>query len=158
MYTESLIYELVIKDEDREVWKVYLARQNWDLAKRYAKVSDFRIERSGLYQSRVLTYDGGLDRLLGRNQNQRQRDSVLATEADAFFAAGRYIQSAQSYAQSSKPFEEVVLRFVDKNERDALRYYLVARLERLKRTVRSSPIFFPIVTAESLTLSLASHE
>jgi hypothetical protein len=48
---------------------------------------------------------------------------------------GRYIQSAQCYAQSSKSFEEVVLRFVDKNERDALRYYLVAKLERLRRTV-----------------------
>ncbi|GAA5958403.1 hypothetical protein JCM3765_007864 [Sporobolomyces pararoseus] len=103
MYTESSIYELVIKDEDREVWKIYLSRQNWELAKRYAKT-------------------------------QRQRDAVLASEADSYFAAGRYIQSAQSYAQSSKNFEEVVLRFVDKNERDALRYYLVARLERLKRT------------------------
>ncbi|GAA5923143.1 tethering complex subunit PEP3 [Sporobolomyces koalae] len=103
MFTESSIYELVIKDEDRQVWKVYLARQNWALAKRYAKT-------------------------------QRQRDAVLAAEADSYFAAGRYIQSAQSYAQSSKSFEEVVLRFVDKNERDALRYYLVAKLERLRRT------------------------
>lgn len=70
-------------------------------------------------------------------QTQRQRDAVLSSEADSYFAAGRYIQSAQSYAQSSKSFEEVVLRFVDKNERDALRYYLVARLERLRRTVRT---------------------
>jgi hypothetical protein len=61
---------------------------------------------------------------------------VLAAEADAYFASGRYIQSAQCYAQSSKAFEEVVLRFVDKNERDALRYYLGAKLERLRRTVR----------------------
>ncbi|GAA5918386.1 hypothetical protein JCM1841_003937 [Sporobolomyces salmonicolor] len=103
MYTDSAIYELVIKDEDRDVWKIYLGRQNWELARRFAKT-------------------------------QRQRDAVLAAEADSYFAAGRYIQSAQSYAQSSKSFEEVVLRFVDKNERDALRYYLVARLERLRRT------------------------
>ncbi|GAA5878842.1 hypothetical protein JCM1840_000732 [Sporobolomyces johnsonii] len=103
MYTDSAIYELVVKDEDRDVWKIYLGRQNWVLARRFAKT-------------------------------QRQRDAVLAAEADSYFAAGRYIQSAQSYAQSSKSFEEVVLRFVDKNERDALRYYLVARLERLRRT------------------------
>lgn len=61
---------------------------------------------------------------------------MLAAEADQYFSMGRYIQSAQCYAQSSKSFEEVVLRFVDKNERDALRYYLVAKLERLRRTVR----------------------
>lgn len=60
---------------------------------------------------------------------------MLAAEADAYFAMGRYIQSAQCYAQSSKSFEEVVLRFIDHNERDALRYYLVAKLERLRRTV-----------------------
>ncbi|KZT41330.1 hypothetical protein SISSUDRAFT_1042912 [Sistotremastrum suecicum HHB10207 ss-3] len=64
----------------------------------------------------------------------RQRDLVLASQANAFFLEGRYIQSAQSYAQSSTPFEEVVLRFLDAKERDALRYYLVARLERTKKT------------------------
>lgn len=74
-------------------------------------------------------------------QTQRQRDSVLAAEADSYFSAGRYIQSAQAYAQSSKPFEEVVLRFVDKDERDALRYFLVAKLERLKRSVRARSRF-----------------
>ncbi|KAJ8297008.1 Vacuolar protein sorting-associated protein 18 [Rhodotorula toruloides] len=103
MHTDSAIYELVIRDEGRDVWRVYLARGNWEMAKRFAKT-------------------------------QRQRDSVLAAEADSYFSAGRYIQSAQAYAQSSKPFEEVVLRFVDKDERDALRYFLVAKLERLKRS------------------------
>lgn len=39
MHTETSIFELVIRDEDRDVWKVYLARQNWDQAKRSAKVS-----------------------------------------------------------------------------------------------------------------------
>lgn len=52
---------------------------------------------------------------------------------------GRFIQAAQCYAQSSKPFEEVVLSFVDKNERDALRYYLVAKLERLRRSASPAP-------------------
>lgn len=68
-------------------------------------------------------------------QTPRQRDVINAAQADAFFAAGRYIQSAQSYALSSKSFEEVVLRFVDKNERDALRYYLISKLERVRKTV-----------------------
>ena len=33
-----------------------------------------------------------------------------------------------------------MLSFVDKNERDALRYYLVAKLERLRRSVRLAPV------------------
>lgn len=68
-------------------------------------------------------------------QTPIQRDHVLANQADAHFDAGRYIQSAQCYAQSSKSFEEVTLRFVDIGERDALRYYLVSRLERTRKTV-----------------------
>ena len=39
MYSETDIYEIVVKDEDRDVWSIYLARNNWDLARRYAKVS-----------------------------------------------------------------------------------------------------------------------
>lgn len=69
------------------------------------------------------------------SQTPRQREVVNGAQADAFFAAGRYIQSAQHYALSSKSFEQVVLSFVDKNEGDALRYYLISKLERLKRTV-----------------------
>lgn len=75
--------------------------------------------------------------LTRQTQTQRQRDAVLAAEADSHFAAGKFIQAAQAYAQSSTSFEEVVLRFVERDERDALRYYLGAKLERLKRTVRS---------------------
>lgn len=135
MHTEQSIYELVVRDEDRDVWKVYLARGQWENARKHAKVR--------ARERRTWCGIGEADPLLvmfARSQTQRQRDAVLAAEADSYFAAGRYIQSAQAYAQSSKGFEEVVLRFVEKDERDALRYFLVAKLERLKRTVRGLPI------------------
>ena len=48
MYTESSIYELVVKDEDRDVWKIYLSRQNWDLAKRHAKVNSLPLAVHGV--------------------------------------------------------------------------------------------------------------
>lgn len=38
MHTNQSIYEIVVKDEDRDVWKIYLGRSNWELARRYAKV------------------------------------------------------------------------------------------------------------------------
>lgn len=38
MHTDQSIFELVIKDEDRDVWKIYLGRSNWELARRHAKV------------------------------------------------------------------------------------------------------------------------
>lgn len=39
LHTDQSIFELVIQDEDRDVWKTYLARSNWDEALRHAKVS-----------------------------------------------------------------------------------------------------------------------
>lgn len=65
----------------------------------------------------------------------------MTAQAHAFFAEGRYFQAAQSYAQCSATFEEVTLRFLDIGERDALRSYLISRLERTKRTVRASVPF-----------------
>jgi vacuolar protein sorting-associated protein 18 len=66
---------------------------------------------------------------------------VNASLADTYFADAKYILAAQCYAQSSRSFEEVVLAFGDVEERDALRYFLAARLERLNRNVSIFPLF-----------------
>lgn len=65
-----------------------------------------------------------------------------ASLADEQFKAGKYIQAAQNYSQSTRGFEEVALAFHDANEPDALRYFLVARLERLPKQVRQVPFCF----------------
>lgn len=75
------------------------------------------------------------DLALKYTKTPKQRSVVHGAQGDAFFAQGRYIQAAEAYAQSSKSFEEVVLRFTDKEERDAVRFYLVRCLERLKNNV-----------------------
>lgn len=104
IYTDASIFELVIQDEDRDIWKVFLDRGAHDQALKHVKSSS-------------------------------QRDVVLSAQGDRCFAESRYIQAAQCYAQSfTRTFEEVVLRLLDVDARDALRYYLVTRLERLKKT------------------------
>lgn len=47
VYTDQSIYELVAKNEDRDVWKIYLEKGKYDLALQYAKVSS---EISRIYQ------------------------------------------------------------------------------------------------------------
>ena len=59
----------------------------------------------------------------------------MTAQAGAFFAEGRYFQAAQAYAQCSATFEEVTLKLLDIGERDALRSYLISRLERTRKTV-----------------------
>lgn len=105
LYSDSSLFEISIKDEDQDLWRVHLAKQSFEMALKFAK-------------------------------QPKDRNVVYAAQADSYFEQGRYIQSAEAYAQSSKAFEEVVLRFVDKEERDALRYYLIRCLERLKKNVR----------------------
>ena len=70
-----------------------------------------------------------------RLQTASQRDHVLSAQANALFGEGRYFPAAQCYAQSSVDFEEVALKFLDVGERDALRSYLVSRLERTRKAV-----------------------
>jgi len=60
---------------------------------------------------------------------------VLSRQGDAFFDQGRFLQSAQAYAKSSRSFEFVALRFLDVDERDALRIYLSDRLDLLDKRV-----------------------
>ncbi|KAL7419717.1 tethering complex subunit [Cryptotrichosporon argae] len=62
-----------------------------------------------------------------------QKDVVLSRQGDALFAEAKYMLAAQCYAKSSRSFEYVTLRFIDADERDALRLYLAGRLERLDR-------------------------
>ncbi|WVN85777.1 uncharacterized protein L203_100928 [Cryptococcus depauperatus CBS 7841] len=66
-----------------------------------------------------------------------QKDVVLSKQGDAFFEQGRYIQSAQCYAQTNRSFEEVALKFIDGDERDALRIYLSEKLDKLDRKMKT---------------------
>ncbi|KAG0147221.1 hypothetical protein CROQUDRAFT_479078 [Cronartium quercuum f. sp. fusiforme G11] len=102
LHSSESIFELIVKDEGRDIWKVFLSRNAFESALGHAKTS-------------------------------ADRDAILIGQADHYFQTGKFISAAQIYAQCSKSFEEVVMGFIDRGERDALRYYLISRLERLKR-------------------------
>ncbi|KAI0071987.1 hypothetical protein K474DRAFT_1711999 [Panus rudis PR-1116 ss-1] len=103
VYTDQSLFELGVRNEDRDVWRIYLEKGKYDLAIQYAKTAN-------------------------------QRDVITAAQARAFFDEGRYFQAASAFAQCSVTFEEVTLKFLDAGQRDALRSYLISRLERTKRT------------------------
>ncbi|KAF8634466.1 hypothetical protein AX15_000907 [Amanita polypyramis BW_CC] len=102
IYTDQSLFELVVGNEDRDVWRLYLEKGNHEVALQYAKTAS-------------------------------QRDTILASRASALFDEGRYFNAAQCYAQSTTTFEEVALKFLDVGERDALRSYLISRLERTRK-------------------------
>jgi hypothetical protein len=128
VYTNQSIYELRVDNESRDVWKIYLQQGKFEVALRYAKVSDPIPDSLSRFDSYV-------------GQTASQRDHVLSAQALSLFNQGMYFPAAQSYAQCSVTFEEVALKFLDVGERDALRSYLISRLERSRKTVRSNFVF-----------------
>lgn len=78
---------------------------------------------------------GQYDSALEYTHTASQRDIVISAQAQAYFEQGRYFQAAHCYSQSSVSFEDVALKFLDVGERDALRSYLVSRLERTQKSV-----------------------
>lgn len=78
---------------------------------------------------------GQYDLALQYTHTAAQRDTVISAQAQAYFDQGRYFQAAHCYSQSSVPFEDVALKFLDVGERDSLRSYLVSRLERTQKGV-----------------------
>jgi len=103
VFTTQSLYEILITDEDRNVWNLYLKQKMFDTALSFTK-------------------------------NESQKDKVLTTQADYYYSQQRYNLSAEYFAQvHSISFEEIVLRFLNKNENDALRIYLLRKLEKLKK-------------------------
>ncbi|KAK7468755.1 tethering complex subunit [Stygiomarasmius scandens] len=103
IYTDQSIFELLVGNEDRDVWKIYLQRSQFGVALKYCKSAN-------------------------------QRNQVLSAQAHWFFDQHRFLQAAQTYAQCSVSFEEVTLKFLDAGERDALRSYLISRIERTRKS------------------------
>eukprot|EP00163_Fabomonas_tropica_P023207 TRINITY_DN40509_c0_g1_i1.p1 TRINITY_DN40509_c0_g1~~TRINITY_DN40509_c0_g1_i1.p1 ORF type:complete len:911 (+),score=256.88 TRINITY_DN40509_c0_g1_i1:23-2734(+) len=76
---------------------------------------------------------GAFETALGYCNDAGQRDKVLTAQADHYFQHGQYELAATFYAKTQKLFEEVTLRFVSQNERDALKTYLLHKMDSLRR-------------------------
>ncbi|CAO3584041.1 unnamed protein product [Absidia cylindrospora] len=106
VYTSLSMYELVIKNEERDVWKLYLDKKQYNMALQYCK-------------------------------DPAQKDKVFTAQAKDYFGQRRFQMSAKFFAESTVPFEEVSLKFIEQDEMDALRVYLGNKLGRLQKKDRS---------------------
>ncbi|WWC87797.1 uncharacterized protein L201_002689 [Kwoniella dendrophila CBS 6074] len=106
IYTDRSILEVLVRNEDRDVWRAKLEKGEYTDALTFARTLP-------------------------------QKDIVLSRQGDSLFEQSRFIQAAQCYAKSSRSFEFVTLRFIDADERDALRMYLADRLDLLNKKERT---------------------
>lgn len=103
LFTPQEIFEVVVRDEARDIWRIMLERQQFDMALQYA-------------------------------QTPAQKDAIAMASGDYLAGKGLFIEAAGVYGKSSKPFEEVALAFIDSNQNDALRKYLLTKLGMYKKS------------------------
>ncbi|KAJ7297796.1 hypothetical protein O6H91_Y035600 [Diphasiastrum complanatum] len=107
-YNETSIFEVAVQDEGRDMWQVYLDLKEYTAALEHCR-------------------------------EPLQRDRVYEAQAEAAFNAGEYLRAASFFAKINivTTFEEIALKFVTVGEQDALRTYLLRKLDNLGKDERS---------------------
>ncbi|KAN0042926.1 hypothetical protein ACTA71_010558 [Dictyostelium dimigraforme] len=102
---DNALYELRITDEDRDAWRLYMEKGQFDMALAYAKEPYL----------------------------PEKRDKIWQTQAEHYFKEERYELSATFFGKTHKVFEEITLKFINVGQRDALKTYLLQKLTNLNR-------------------------
>ncbi|CAN1220522.1 Vacuolar sorting protein 18 [Linum perenne] len=108
-YDQNSVFQVSVNDEGRDMWKVYLNMKEFAAA-------------------------------LANCRDPFQRDQVYLVQADAAFSSRDFQRAASFYAKVCPTsinyilsFEEVTLKFISVGEQDALRTFLLHRLDNLTK-------------------------
>ncbi|XP_050205186.1 vacuolar sorting protein 18 [Mercurialis annua] len=103
-YDQNSIYQVSVNDEGRDMWKVYLDMKEYAAA-------------------------------LANCRDPLQRDQVYLLQADAAFASRDFQRAASFYAKVNYilSFEEITLKFISASEQDALKTFLLRKLDNLTK-------------------------
>ncbi|KAF3340737.1 vacuolar protein sorting-associated protein 18 [Carex littledalei] len=108
VYDDYSVFQVSTHDEGRDMWRVYLDKGDHAVA-------------------------------LSNCRSPYQRDQVYLVQADAAFAMKDYYRAASFYAKMNyvMSFEEISLKFITVGEQDALRTFLLRKLDNLTREDKS---------------------
>uniref|UniRef100_A0A8C7MCB8 Vacuolar protein sorting-associated protein 18 homolog n=1 Tax=Oncorhynchus kisutch TaxID=8019 RepID=A0A8C7MCB8_ONCKI len=107
IYTEKAVFRYHIQREARDVWQMYMSMNKFDLAKEYCR------------------------------DRPECMDMVLAKEAEHCFQNKRYLESAKCYALTQNYFEEIALKFIEAKQDEALKEFLLKKLNHLKQSEKT---------------------
>lgn len=128
IYTERAVFRYHIQREARDVWQMYMSMTKFDLAKEYCR------------------------------DRPECMDMVLAKEAEHCFQNKRYIDSAKCYALTQNYFEEIALKFIEAKQEEALKEFLLKKLNNLKQSERTQITLLVTWLAELYLNSLGQLE
>lgn len=103
-YDQNSIFQVSVNDEGRDMWKVYLDMKEYTAA-------------------------------LANCRDSLQRDQVYLAQAEGALASKDYLRAASFYAKINYilSFEEITLKFISASEQDALRTFLLRKLDNLTK-------------------------
>lgn len=103
-YDQNSVFQVSVNDEGRDMWKVYLDMKEYAAA-------------------------------LANCRDPLQRDQVYLVQAEAAFSSKDYLRAASFFAKINYilSFEEVSLKFISISEQDALRTFLLRKLDSLEK-------------------------
>ncbi|XP_038211746.1 vacuolar protein sorting-associated protein 18 homolog isoform X2 [Zerene cesonia] len=99
--TDKAVFRYKVNKEERNVWRIYSDKEQFDLAKEYCQ------------------------------NNPAFIDIINVKQADLLFAKGDYEKSAEVFAETQSSFETICLKFLEVDQINALKVYLGKRLEAL---------------------------
>ncbi|XP_030762434.1 vacuolar protein sorting-associated protein 18 homolog isoform X2 [Sitophilus oryzae] len=100
--TENAMFRFRVHKEERNIWQIFCANKQFDLAKKYSR------------------------------GNEACYNQVLIKEADMLFDQKQYHLSAERYAETQSSFEEICLKFMQVDQPDSLKIFLRNKLSTLK--------------------------
>ncbi|XP_072931688.1 vacuolar protein sorting-associated protein 18 homolog isoform X2 [Epargyreus clarus] len=100
--TDKSVFRYKVTREERNVWRIYSDKKQFDLAKEHC------------------------------NNNPAFIDIINVKQAELLFSEGDYDRSAEIFAETQSSFETVCLKFLEINQVNALKIYLGKRLESLQ--------------------------
>ena len=92
MHSGRNIYQLTIENEDRDIWKAHLEKENYDLALQHCENKKLPFEKK-----------------------------VARLYADYIYQNNLFMEAAVMYAKSDEKFEEVTLKFLMNHQYSALK-------------------------------------
>ncbi|XP_061377233.1 vacuolar protein sorting-associated protein 18 homolog [Danaus plexippus] len=99
--TDKAVFRYKVEREERNVWRIYSDKEQFDLAKRYCQ------------------------------NNPAYIDIINVKQAELLFKKGDYDKSAETYAETQSSFETVCLKFLECDQVNSLKVYLSKRLDTL---------------------------
>ena len=98
--SQSIIKYSAVK-ETRKIWRIYLSKNEFELAKQYSK------------------------------DNPANMNLILTRQAEYLFNNKKYNESAICYSQTQNSFEEICLKYLELGDMTALRTFLTYKLNNL---------------------------